>query len=517
MPTATLCAEILRGGGNAFDAAVAGALSQGVTDPHRSGIGGFGVATLYEAARGRAVAIAYHGRAGLRVRPDQWAADFEGVSPDGFGFLVKGKVNDVGPASIAVPGVVRGLGLLHAGRGRLAWKALLERVAAFAEEGLRVPAELAAYWRRPGLAGRVATLDRLALTPAGRKHALRPDREPYAEGEVLRLPGLASAYRRLAVAGPDDFYEGEMARTLLRELGPGLRFDAKDLASYRACEEPCARIAWEGMDLFAPGPPAGGVTLFQFLLLAARRGDLSKGLASFEVMDSLGRLLSRIHEAKLRTHGDPAFGGEPVERLLSDAYLSALADSPWPEEPKGEEQGTTQLCVVDGEGNAVSLNTSLGFNSGVFSEKYGFPFNNAMQCFDPRPGQPDCIQPGRARYTGCAPTLGTRGGRIALVIGAPGGARITAAIGIPLIGLAKFGMTPPEAMEIPRFDGVRRTILFEGRVDEGIEKRLAEAGWTPRRSARPYGAIGRTYCLWLGSSGWEAGLDPSEPGALVVA
>lgn len=140
-----------------------------------------------------------------------------------------------------------------------------------------------------------------------------------------------------------------------------------------------------------------------------------------------------------------------------------------------------------------------------------------MQCFDPRPGQPDCIQPGRARYTGCAPTLGTRGGRIALVIGAPGGARITAAIGIPLIGLAKFGMTPPEAMEIPRFDGVRRTILFEGRVDEGIEKRLAEAGWTPRRSARPYGAIGRTYCLWLGSSGWEAGLDPSEPGALVVA
>lgn len=511
-----IAARVLREGGNAFDAAVAGAFAQGVVDPHRSGIGGFGVATLYEAGRRRARVVSFHGRAGSRVTPSLWEGLLESVSPDGFGFLIKGKANDVGPHSIAVPGMLRGLARIHAGRGRLPLARLLAPAVALAEEGWIVTPQMHEYWRRPGLAGRPSAFERISATPAGRKHAVKPNGEPYARGDRMRLPGLAAAYRRIAEAGPDDFYEGEMARTLLRELNDACLFTAKDLARYAVIEEEPVRARYKDLDLLAPGAPAGGIPFLQTMRMAALMNLSRSAPDTVDFVDRVCNLLARVHDARARTIGDPRFWPVDSGRLLSDDYLEVLAESPAPTRPPGEEPvGTTQLSIVDAEGNAVSLNHSLGYGSGLFSDAYGFAYNNCMSCFDPRPGRPDSLAPGRARFTAVSPAMGLRGGDLVLVTGAPGAARITAALAETLIYMADFGMTPQQAVEAERYDAVGRDVLFGSGVSAEIEAGLIGRGWHIRRSTRKVGFIARVFPLWKRDGRWSGGADPAESFAVV--
>src|SRR5262245_8842294 len=153
-------ARVLADGGNAADALVAAAFVQGVVDPHRSGAGGFGCATVSFPSKGKPLSIDFHGRAGRRARPDQWETLFKPAAPAGIGAVVPGKVNDVGYASITVPGMVAGVGEIHRRFGSMPWRDLVLRAAAYAEDGFLVTPELAEFWVRPGLHGRVSTRDR---------------------------------------------------------------------------------------------------------------------------------------------------------------------------------------------------------------------------------------------------------------------------------------------------------------------------------------------------------------------
>lgn len=511
-------ARVLREGGNAFDAAVAGAFVQGVVDPHRSGIGGFGVATLFEARTGKVSVVAFHGRAGSKVTERMWDGLLESVSPDGFGYLLKGKVNDVGHASIAVPGMVRGMEKVHAGRGKLPWAKLLAPAAALAEEGWIVTRQMHEYWRRPGLAGRPSAFDRISSNTASRLHAIKPDGQPYAEGERMRLPALAATYRRLAEAGPGDFYEGEIARTILRELEDRCLFDAKDLAAYRAEAEEPVRARYGGLELFAPGAPAGGIPLLQVLRLAERCGLARLARDSVEFYARMCGILARLHDARAKTVGDPRYFAVDADRLLSDGHLDEVMARPVPTRPPGEEpMGTTQLTIVDAEGNAASLNHSLGYGSGIFSGTHGFAYNNCMSCFDPRPGRPDSLAPGRARFTAVAPTVGLKGGGLQFVTGAPGAARITAAVAQVAMYLADYGLDPQAAVEEERFDAVGREVLFGAAVPAEVEAGLVERGWHIRRSTRKVGFIARVFPLWKTADGWKGGADPAESPAVVEA
>ncbi len=513
-----IAAQVLREGGNAFDAAVAGAFAQGVVDPHRSGIGGFGVATLYEAKARRVAVVSFHGWAGSRVSERMWDGLLESVSPDGFGFLLKGKVNDIGHTSIGVPGMVRGMQKIHAGRGRLPWAKLLAPAAALAEEGWIVTPQMHEYWRRPGFSGRPSAFDRISSNTASRLHALKPDGQPYAKGERMRLTALAATYRRLAETGPDDFYAGQIARVLMRELGDNCFFDAQDLADYRAEEEPPVSARYRDLTLYAPGAPAGGIPFLQVLRVAELFRIANLGRGTLDAYDRLCGFLSRLHDARARTVGDPRFWDVDATRLLSDAYLKDLAERPIPTRPPGEEPaGTTQLTIVDGEGNAVSLNHSLGYGSGIFSAAHGFAYNNCMSCFDPRPGRPDSIAPHRARFTAISPAVGLTNGELQLVIGAPGAARITAALAEVIMNLVDFKLDPQAAVEAERFDAVGQEALFGAGVSAEIEAGLVERGWHIRRSTRKVGFIARVFPLWKTPDGWKGGADPAESPAVVKA
>src|ERR1041385_3082278 len=242
-------ARVLSDGGNAADALVTAALVQGVADPHRSGLGGFGCATIcWSAPAGdrspgpAALSVAFHGRAGSRARPEQWKDLFENPAPDGFGYIVKGKGNDVGYQAITTPGMLAGLAAIHRRFGRLPWGSLVERAVPYAEEGILVGPGLAEFWIRPGLYGRVSPRDRIGHTPSGAAICLKPDGSTYKSGEVLVQKDLARTYRRIARGGAEELYQGSMAAEIAAdwERGGGL-VPGEDLRRYLPAEEPPLR------------------------------------------------------------------------------------------------------------------------------------------------------------------------------------------------------------------------------------------------------------------------------------
>jgi gamma-glutamyltranspeptidase/glutathione hydrolase len=511
-------ARVLDEGGNAADALVTGALVQGVVDPHRCGIGGFGCATVRFPGRGSPLAIDFHARAGAGCRPDMWIDRFESVAADGFGYVLRDKVNDVGYGAIAVPGMLAGLGEIHARFGTMPWRELVLRAVRYAEEGFVVGPDLAAYWTRPGAHGRAATRERLGLTAEARRLFLHADGTTLAEGETLRQPDLARTYRRLAEEGADGFFRGSLAEVIARnweEHGAGVT--RGDLASYRPTIAPPVEGSYRRLRILTTPLPGGGVALLQALGLLERHdlGALTHG--SPELIDRIARVLHAVSRDRLANHADPAAGGPGAPELLARAHLDSLGEGPL-HEGGADSPCTTQLSIVDRWENAVSFSHSLGFNSGVVTPGLGFMHNNAMSAFDPRPGRPGSIGAGRARTTAVAETLVLDGERLKLVLGSPGAARITAALVQTLVLVVDFGMSIAEAVVHPRFfpfaDG---DLELESRFAPAVVGDLKKLGWRVRRSTKPFGQVGRVYAIEIdrrgGAARLHAGVDAGEPGA----
>jgi gamma-glutamyltranspeptidase/glutathione hydrolase len=515
-------AQVLAEGGGAADAAVTAALVQGVVDPHRSGIGGFGCATLFVPRAGPqggslSLAVDFHGRAGRQSRAEQWEKSYEGAAPDGFGYLVRGKVNDVGYASITTPGTVAGLEAIHRRFGRLPWRDLVLRAVPWAEEGFLVTPSLAEFWVRPGLFGRVSTRDRLTHTEEGRRVALKEDGETYRAGEVFKQPALARTYRRLAAEGPESFYRGGIAAEIARDWeAHGALLGSEDLASYEADVHPPLKASYRGFTILSTPLPGGGVALLQTLRLLEAYDLASLEHNSPDYVDVLAPVFQRIWADRLSEHADPRFGGLSEAELLSPSYLRSLSTAARVT-TGADSESTTQLTIVDGDGCSISLSHSLGYGSGVFTNGMGFMYNNCMSAFDPRSGRRNSIAPGKARNTAVAETIVLDGEAPVLVLGSPGASRITAALAQVIINVIDFGMTAGEAVVMPRFDAYgERELVLESRFPLPVVSELAQRGWRPKQSAKPFGVVGRVYAIGLDPSGGRppvAGVDPGEPGA----
>jgi len=538
-------ARVLDDGGNAADAVVTAAFVQGIVDPHRCGIGGFGCATVY--LDGEAKCIDFHGRAGSLAKPDVWLDKFESPTPDGFGYLVKGKLNDVGYQAITVPGMLAGLAAIHQRYGSMPWRDLVLRAVPYAAQGFRVPPELAEFWIRPGLFGRVSTHDRLALTEAGRKICFHDDGSTYKAGEALRQRELAATYRRLADEGAESFYRGAMAREISEDWERnGALVTGEDLAKYEPQIHDPVRGSFRGLDVLSTPLPGGGVALLQTLKLvelAERSGTpivpASRRHGPFDVdfVDGLAQVLRAVWDDRLTNQGDPAFGTLADETLLADEtfltdeYLAELAGASGASEPKqagADCSDTTQVTAVDRNGGAVSFSHSLGYNSGVFHPTLGILFNNCMSAFDPRPGSANSIAPGKARSTAVAETIVLENGRPRLVLGSPGASRITAGLAEVILNVVDFGMDIAEAVSQPRFDGYgdpaegdgerRATLLLESRFPPMMINALEDRGWNITQSPKPFGVVGRVYAVEITRTDplrVVAGVDPGAPGAAV--
>lgn len=515
-------AEILRQGGNAFDAAVAVAFMQCAIDPFMCGIGGIGVAQLYDAHRGETTIVDFYGRIGSRARADQWAGLIR-RTPTGRTY-VKGFANAVGYGSILIPGTVAGLAAIHA-RGCLPWRDLLQPAIAILRAGFPLYAYIAEYFDEayqyphgdyfPPFAQFIRT------TPDFARLWLREDGQPRRVGDLLVNLEYAATLQTLAEEGPDSLYRGSLAELIAADFAAhDAPITAADLAACHANSIAPISLDYRGYRI-STSPP-GGITILQTLALLADTNFATLGQDSPETVHRIASAL-RIafgERTKLAGHADQ----ERLERLLAPEHLAELHQRLGATVPAAraaiDPPGTTHLTVADSHGNVVTLTHTLSLGSGVVTPGLGFQYNNGMSSFDPFPGRARSIMPGRVRVTPMAPTIVFAGDRPLIALGSPGSNAIISAITQTLINLLDFGLSPLEAVGAPRIHCEGGPLLLETRTTAATVGDLAARGWVLNTRPFAYDTLqGRVQLIVRDGERWTGAADPRRDGgvALVVA
>jgi gamma-glutamyltranspeptidase / glutathione hydrolase len=503
--------EVLRRGGNAVDAAVTCAFVQGVVDPQMCGIGGCGVMAVYEAGENRVTVLEFYARAGSRTRPDQWEHLFIREAADRYGYVLDGWVNDCGYQSIGLPGTVAGLDEALRRFGTVSWDQALRPAVKYARDGFPVTGDVHATWLADSGPDVVPMQNRIQWTPESRRIYTK-DGQLYRPGELLRNQDLGRTLERLAREGARDFYRGEIAAAIAADLDRnGGSITLKDLAAYQVRLAAPVRGTYRGREVLAAAPPAGGLTLLQLLNYLEGCEVRAMGWPSADGALARVQAMDFAFGDRERHLADPAFAEIPVEQLTDKQYAAAARaahDSPT----------TTHVCVVDQEGNAVSLTHTLGSSSGVVTPGLGFPYNNYLNCFDPRPGRVNSLAPGKTRITMMVPTFVMNGGRLELVLGAPGGTRIVVGVLHTLLNVIDHGMTPEEAVSAPRVDFQGETVQVEQRITSDIVSAVEAAGYAVNRRPHAYDpGFSRVQLIQAGEGGELRGAsDPRKDGGIAL-
>jgi len=444
---AAVGAQVLAAGGNAVDAAVATAFAIGVVEPWMNGIGGGGFMVVANADGTPPQVVDFGMVAPTGLDP----ADYPlagGTAPGLFAWpAVKEDRNLKGYSSVAVPGQVDGMRLALERFGTIGWADAIGPAIALAERGLPLD-----WYTTLSIAVAARELAEFPATRAIYLPGGLPPVPPEAGPGYLPLGNLARTLRRLAAAGPRDFYEGEVAASIVREMqAGGSRLTAADLRNYRATIKPALDIAYRGALVAAVPGLSAGPTL----------------------ADVLGRWTR-----ELPVGGKLADGPTPAAYLayadaLDQAYktrLATLGDSgPAP-------SCTTHLSVVDRHGTMVALTQTLlsRFGSKVVLPETGILLNNGIMWFDPRPGGPNAFGGGKRPLSNMCPIVVRRGGRPWFALGASGGRRILPAVAQVLSFLVDFGMTLEEAFHQPRLDmSGDGTATLDARLPAAVEQAVA--------------------------------------------
>lgn len=514
-------ADMLKAGGNAVDAAMACALVAGVVDPMMTGVAGFGSLHLKLPSRGVEEVIGFHGKVPSAAKPDMWAHLIEGETRDGFGFILKGRVNDVGYQAITVPGSLKAYFEAHRDYGRLPWKTICQPAIQYAEKGWAVRPHVAYWWSRKEQFGRTPNPDRLRATPACARLYCDADGNPLDIGAWVRNPDLARTLRRIADEGADVFYTGDIARAIdadMKAHGGLMRYE--DLAGYRLTRDAPMRGTYRGYDIATCPPPGGGIMLVEMLNVLENFDLAGLGHNSANYIRVVAEAMKMATSDKDNHVGDPAFVDVPVARLTDKAYAKTLAeriragDRAHVErlnDKIAEAAQTTHVCVVDVEGNAVSMTHSLGMPSGVVSEGLGFVYNGCMGVFDPRPGRAGSLAPGKSRFSSLCPTLVSKDGELKLVIGAPGGTQIVMGVMQSILNVIDFGMPILDAVSAARFSATSDTIDVMNRIPRAVEAELEADGYAVARNPLSYGLAAVHGLLNTGGK-WTGAADPGHDG-----
>ncbi len=418
---------VLEAGGNAIDAAVATAFALTSQEPWNSGIGGIGFCVVHRAGQKNAEVVNFGPVAPRHLSPANFKLTGR-MSSEGFKWPeVEGDTNIHGPLSVAVPSSVAGYHKLHSTWGKLPIAEVLAPAVALAKRGLPQDwvttlkiAGSAAVLRRYPESNRVYLRDGLPPTPA-------------AEGEpgFIVQGNLPKTLERLQHAGLRDYYEGDIASAFVRDQNAvGGVIDAEDLKACEALVVPAMQVPWRN-----------GRTL-----------QLATGLTAAPTLkDVLGGMVVAPYGGKPDAAWFRKLSAEM--RAAYHTRLTSLGAEEAPE-PKGAETCTTHLTVCDAEGTMVSMTTTLmsGFGSRVVLPETGILLNNGIMWFDPRPGQPNSIAPGKRPLTNMCPLILRDGDKPVMAVGASGGRRIMAAVFQLMTYVADFGMDPEEAAHFPRID-----------------------------------------------------------------
>jgi gamma-glutamyltranspeptidase/glutathione hydrolase len=448
---ARVAEEILAAGGNAVDASIASGLALAVTYPEAGNIGGGGFMLIH--MNGKDSFIDYREKAPSAADRDMYL--------DVNGDVIEG-LSLVGHLAVGVPGTVAGFWEAHKRFGTLPWRNLVMPAVKIAEEGFVVPPKLGG--------GMLTRLERYeGKTNFGDYFG------SMKSGELHRQPELAATLQRIANNGADGFYKGKTAELIVAEMkrGDGL-ITLQDLADYEAVWREPVEVDWrEFRVISAPLPSSGGFGLIQLLKIHDYIDHYFEGVAhnSAQYVHLVAEIAKRVFADRAQFLGDPDFVDSRIDELLDDDYIRRRAREVNPDAISMdvgagtglEAHDTTHYSIVDQWGNAVSntYTLNLGFGSGVVVTGAGFLLNNEMDDFSIKAGVPNAfgvvgseaneIQPGKRMLSSMTPTILLRDGKVAMVVGTPGGSTIFTSVFQVILNVLDFGMSPLEATGAARF------------------------------------------------------------------
>lgn len=522
---AEVAADILRTGGNVVDAAIGAALVQTAVDPQMCGIAGMGTMQVHLPSQGIHTTIDFHGRAPLAVRPDMWRNRIEREAEDGWGFILEGRVNEIGYQAITSPMTLRAFDSTLRRFGTRTLGDLVGPAIAYAEQGCLVRPHVVEFWNRPPVAGRDGNIAIVTKFPATRKIYVKPDGNVLGVGDTLRNPDMADTLRRIALHGAEDFYSGAIADAIIADMeAHGGLLSRADLAACVPEEKPPLWGSYRGHRFSTNHPPGGGIQLVLMLNILEHFDLRAMGHNTPEYIRVVAEAMKIATVDKDAKVGDPRFFDVPIAELTSKAYAATMAErikrGEKTEVPRfntggGESKHTTHICVVDDGGNAVTMTHTLGQPSGVVTDGLGFMYNGAMAVFDPRPGHAGSLAPGKARFSAMSPTIVFQDATPFLVLGAPGATYISMGNLQVMLNVMEFGMTAEQAVCAPRFAAVSSTIELSNRILRSTENRLLEWGYPVKRHAQSY-TFAWVHAIRIVDGVMDGGADPAT-GGLVVA
>jgi gamma-glutamyltranspeptidase/glutathione hydrolase len=441
-------AAILKQGGNAVDAAIATSFALGVLEPWASGIGGGGAMVLYRVAEDDYTVIDFGMRAPAALDPSHYPLTGHGVSSDLFPWArVHEDRNVHGPLAVAVPGVVDGMRVAHERYANLPWKQLIEPAVGFAEEGLLID-----WFAVENIASAAADLSRYAASREAFLVDGRPPAPAWAARIEVRLPQLrlARVLRRLADAGPRDFYDGDLARNMVREIQDvGGALSARDLSGYTARTLAPLSITYRDARIAATPELTAGPTLAYALRNLEQR--LKPGRApDAQTYLAYAECLQEAYAYRLTHMGDVDGGRAPG--------------------------CTSHFCVVDRRGNMAAVTQTLlsMFGSRFTLPDSGILMNNGIMWFDPEPGKPNSLAPGKRCLTNYCPIIAERAER-RFALGASGGRRILPAVTQLLSFLTDYRKSLDEAFHLPRIDASEgEMVVGDALLPQDVHAALAE-------------------------------------------
>lgn len=516
-------AAILAKGGTAADAMVAVQTVLGLVEPQSSGLGGGAFLVWYDAAKGELTTLDARETAPIEATPRLFQ------TPDGETMGFWDAV--VGGRSVGTPGTPMLMAEAHARWGTQPWADLFESAIELADGGFPVS---------PRMADAIADdVDRLSRFRATAEYFL-PGGTPLAAGEIRTNPDYAQTLRMLAASGPDAFYTGPVAQDIVGTVrtaagNPGV-LSMTDLALYRVKERPPVCVTYRAHDVCGMGPPSSGaLTVGQILGMLEGYDLAGLGPANPEAWRLIGDASRLAFADRGRYMADEDFVPMPTKGLVDPAYLKerggllagddalpeVSAGAPewdhaqlWADDQSIEFPSTSHISIVDGQGNALSMTTTIegGFGSKLFVR--GFLLNNELTDFSfatQSDGLPiaNRLEPGKRPRSSMAPTIVMKDGAPVMVIGSPGGSRIIGYVAQALIGVLDWGMDVQQAVSMGH--GLNRFGTFD--LEEGTDMAQLEAPLTEMGfevSVRDLNS--GLHIIAVGPDGLKGGADPRREG-----
>jgi len=486
--------EILKKGGNAFDAAIATQLALAVVYPNAGNIGGGGFLVGFTKDK-QSIAIDYREKAPMAATKDMYL--------DSAGNPMLNKSQN-GHLASGVPGSVAGFFATHK-YGKLDFKEIIQPAIELAEKGFVITKAEAQSFN----SARSSFIKYNTVMP------VFVSKPTWKEGDTLVQLELAKTLKLIRDHGMKGFYEGENAKLIVDEMkrGNGL-ITEDDLKNYQAAERRAVEFDYKGHVVIGmPMPSSGGLLMKQMLKMIENRNIGAMGFHSPEAVQLMIEVERRAYADRAEFMGDQDFVKVPVNTLGSDDYINGrMKDfipgkaTPSTEIKPGnispESEETTHLSVVDGEGNAVSVTTTLngGYGSKTVVAGAGFFLNNEMDDFSVKPGVPNmfgavgkeanAIAPGKRMLSSMTPTIVLKENMPFLVVGTPGGTTIPTSVFQTIVNVIDFNQSISDAVDNPKFhhQWLPDQVMVENSFPINTSESLKKMGYTITNR----GQIGRT-------------------------